>query len=346
MKFLQKVFPTVVRRAVRAARLTPMMHRMRPHGWREHWQVFRKHFTEPHDILEHCERAVARGDWAELDRLADDPDFNFFDGKRDAIYLHDLDRIERRILLETCFYTGQTAEVIAELVRAVRYVVKSEVPGDLVESGVEKGGSIVIMIRTLQSLGVSDRRIWMYDTFAGMPKPDEIDQVYAQTPVEDGGLKSWELRKDPDGRGSDWSRYSLEAAKDTIERTGYPASLLTYVKGLVEETVPAHAPERIALLRLDTNFYRSTRHELEHLYPRLSTGGVLILDDYGAQVGSRRATDEYFAKLNPPVLLMRIDENVRALVKPAGHPLHAVAVADEEENVHAPVKSTGRRGRR
>ena len=162
----------------------------------------------------------------------------------------------------------------------------------------------------------------MYDTFAGMPKPGEIDQWHAQTRAEDGGLKSWELRKDPDGRGSDWSRYNLEAVKDTVERTGYPSSHLTYVKGLIEETVPAQAPERIALLRLDTNFYRSTRHELEHLYPRLSTGGVLILDDYGAQVGSRRATDEYFAKLNPPVLLMRIDEDVRALVKPAGHPLH------------------------
>jgi O-methyltransferase len=120
--------------------------------------------------------------------------------------------------------------------------------------------------------------------------------------------------------------------KETIERTGYPSSLLIYVKGLIEETVPAEAPERIALLRLDTNFYASTRHELEHLYPRLSTGGVLILDDYGGQVGSRRATDEYFAKLNPRVLLMRIDENVRALVKPAGHPVHAGAVADEDSS--------------
>jgi len=179
---------------------------------------------------------------------------------------------------------------------------------------------------------VWDRRIWMYDTFSGMPKPGEIDQVYAQTRAEDGGLKSWALHKDPDGRGSDWSRYSLEAVKKTVEHTGYPAGLLTYVKGLVEETVPAQAPERIGLLRLDTNFYRSTRHELEHFYPRLSTGGVLILDDYGAQVGSRRATDEYFANLSPPVLLMRIDENVRALVKPPGHPLHAVGLDDRSSN--------------
>ena len=119
--------PTHVRRAFRATRLTLMPHRMRPQGWREHWQLFRKHFNEPHDIHEHCKGAVARGDWAELDRLADDPDFNFFEGKRFHIYLHDLDHLERRILLETCFFTGQLPEVIAELIRAVRYVVKNKV---------------------------------------------------------------------------------------------------------------------------------------------------------------------------------------------------------------------------
>jgi O-methyltransferase len=331
---------THLRRAIRATRLTVKPHRMRPQGWREHWHLFRKHFNEPYDIHEHCKRAVARGDWGELDRLADDPHFNFFEGKRHTIYLHDLDRLERRILLETCFLTGQSAEVIAELMRVVRYVVKNKVAGDFVECGVAQGGAIVVMIRVLQALNASDRRIWMYDTFAGMPKPVEIDQWNAQTRAEDGGLKSWELHRDPDGRGSDWSRYSLEEVKNTIERTGYPSNLLTYVKGPVEETVPAQAPEHIALLRLDTNFYASTRHELEHLYPRLSTGGVLILDDYGALVGSRRATDEYFAKLNPPVLLMRIDEDVRVLVKPAGHPVHASAVANEPRQTPARRRRT------
>jgi O-methyltransferase len=85
------------------------------------------------------------------------------------------------------------------------------------------------------------------------------------------------------------------------------------VKGKVEDTIPANIPERIALLRLDTDFYRSTRHELEHLYPRLERGGVLIIDDYGAYVGARQATDEYFA--SRPFLLNRIDEHVRCGVK-------------------------------
>jgi hypothetical protein len=85
---------------------------------------------------------------------------------------------------------------------------------------------------------------------------------------------------------------------------------------MVENTIPSTMPERIALLRLDTDFYRSTKHELNHLYPRLSRGGVLIIDDYRAYQGSRLATDEYFRENNMKILLSRVDENVRLYVKP------------------------------
>ena len=84
-----------------------------------------------------------------------------------------------------------------------------------------------------------------------------------------------------------------------------------FVEGKVEDTIPAHAPERIALLRLDTDWYESTRHELEHLYPRLSRGGVLIIDDYGHWQGARQAVDEYFGDAHA-ALLNRIDYTARA----------------------------------
>jgi hypothetical protein len=88
-----------------------------------------------------------------------------------------------------------------------------------------------------------------------------------------------------------------------------------FVKGMVEDTLPAKAPETIAVLRLDTDWYESTRHELDHLYPRLSQNGILILDDYGHFLGARKATDEYLAKLATPPLLNRIDYAGRIAVK-------------------------------
>ena len=95
--------------------------------------------------------------------------------------------------------------------------------------------------------------------------------------------------------------------------TGYPPEWVAYVEGLVEETITRSAPTRIALLRLDTDWYESTHHELVHLYPQLERGGVLIVDDYGHFAGARKAVDEYFA--DDPILLSRIDYTGRMAVK-------------------------------
>jgi len=88
------------------------------------------------------------------------------------------------------------------------------------------------------------------------------------------------------------------------------------VKGLVEETIPATIPASIALLRLDTDWYSSTKHVMEHLYPKLSPRGILILDDYGHYQGARRGVDEYFSKLNTKPLFQRVDYSCRLAVKP------------------------------
>jgi O-methyltransferase len=97
--------------------------------------------------------------------------------------------------------------------------------------------------------------------------------------------------------------------------TGYPAERVHLVEGRVEDTLPAAAPEEIALLRLDTDWYESTKHELVHLYPRLSPGGVLILDDYGHYEGARRAVDEYFESAGGRPLLTRVDYTGRVGIK-------------------------------
>ena len=97
--------------------------------------------------------------------------------------------------------------------------------------------------------------------------------------------------------------------------TGYPANQISYVRGPVEQTIPITVPESIALLRLDTDWHASTRHELDYLFPRLVKGGVLIIDDYGHWQGARKAVDDYIAANKLNLLLSRIDYTGRLAVK-------------------------------
>jgi O-methyltransferase len=208
-----------------------------------------------------------------------------------------------------------SAEAIVSLMRALEYLVDKRIPGAFVECGVFKGGNIEVMIKTLQHLKVDDRDIYLYDTFAGMPQPDSLD---------DDGLDgqplrlSWEThRTDVDGTaGSNWMRASIEVVKRRIDRLRYPEQRLHYVKGMVEETIPKTMPEKIALLRLDTDFYSSTKHELNYLYPRLASGGILIIDDYGSIPGARLAVDEYATENRVNWFMNRVDAHVRLIVKP------------------------------
>lgn len=291
------------RSIVRAARLTYRQQLMAPAGITDIVASFRKYLRQPTRVIDYCRRLAETGNWKELDRVAQETELLFLEGGR-PIYLHDLDQLERRIAFECGSLVAQSMESVAQLSRAVKYIIESDIPGDLVECGVYQGGSIVCIIRTLQALKSVDRKVWLYDTFEGFPEPQEIDRHYKQTATEDGGLKSWALHKRDDGsKGSNWCYCPIDQVKASIFRTGYPEDKLIFVKGMVEDTIPQNAPERISLLRLDTDFYKSTKHELDHLYPRLSKGGVLIIDDYGAYRGSRAAVDEYIAENKLKVLL-------------------------------------------
>ena len=207
-------------------------------------------------------------------------------------------------------------ERLQALIDSVRYVERRGLRGALVECGVWLGGSVLCMVRTLQDMSVADREVWLYDTFEGMSEPTEHDVTrYAGV----SALESWRAAK---AAGETlwpfWfapENFSEERVRELIEGTGYPRERLRFVRGKVEDTVPDAAPAEIAVLRLDTDWYESTLHELEHLYPRLVPGGVLILDDYGYWEGARRAVDEYFAG-REPVLMTRVDGSCRLLVKP------------------------------
>jgi O-methyltransferase len=226
----------------------------------------------------------------------------------------DFDDAEREIYLKAHLNLCGSVEAIVSLIRAVRYIVENKIPGALIECGVFMGGNIEVMIRTLQTLGVADRDIFLYDTFAGVPRPDATDDVG----LDDELKRIWDVfRTDADGNaGSDWMRAGIDVVRRRIEPLGYPPERLHFVKGMVEDTIPTVMPPEIALLRLDTDFYYSTKHELVHLYPRLASGGVLIIDDYGAMPGCRRAVDEYAAEHQLRWFLTRLDAHVRLLVKP------------------------------
>jgi len=117
------------------------------------------------------------------------------------------------------------------------------------------------------------------------------------------------------GNLSHWTEVSLEEVKNNISSIGYDKKKIHFIKGKVEETLPKNNPEKISILRLDTDFYASTLHELNHLFPLLSVGGVLIIDDYDWWQGQRKAIDEYFSKNKIKILLNKIDQSARIGVK-------------------------------
>lgn len=192
----------------------------------------------------------------------------------------------------------------AAMIEACRSV--AGVPGDIVECGVFKGANIILARKLLP-----DRVCWLYDTFTGMTLPDEIDvSVSSGNPAVD----RYNVKMDS---GTGWCRASLDDVRDNLLAAGVlHEDRLRFVAGDVNETlrISANVPDRIALLRLDTDWYASTRTELEVLYPRLSPGGVLIVDDYGHWMGARRAVDEYFGG---SVELTKIDYTAVMMVKPA-----------------------------
>lgn len=229
--------------------------------------------------------------------------------ERDLATISDSDRaIVERALPHTM--TG-VLRVLA-VVEAVRYVVRAGVEGDFAECGVWRGGSVIAMIETLKELGADARDIHLYDTFEGMTEPSEADT----SPLERPALEHWQ-----ETGGRPWPEFFAPEVfdeaivRETILATGYPAERLHFVRGRVEDTIPDRAPECLALVRLDTDWYESTMHELVQLWPRLARGGVLLVDDYGAWDGCRRAVDEYFTHRAAPVLLHRTDFTGRTAVK-------------------------------
>ena len=218
------------------------------------------------------------------------------------------DETFQRIYKETQEYTMTSKLRMYALYKAVVYIVKNEIPGDFVECGVWRGGSTMLIAHTLLDLGDTSRKIYLYDTFEGMAEPTESDFT-----LTDQTLASERWSKDQTEEHNEWCYASLPEVKENMSSTKYPDSNMVFVKGKVEDTIPGTIPEKISLLRLDTDWYESTKHELKHMYPLLEKSGVLILDDYGRWAGAKKAVDEYFPKGR--ILLNTIDHSGRIGIK-------------------------------
>ena len=208
--------------------------------------------------------------------------------------------------------TMTSPERLVSLARAIDHLESGKIEGDIVECGVWKGGSMMLVARKLMEYSNTARQLFLFDTFEGMSEPGSADVSAVDL------SKAEDLLKKEDRLSGDnvWCYSPVDEVKANLAQTGYPLSSIHFIKGKVEETLPHPEIGKIALLRLDTDWYESTRHELETLYDLLVPGGILIIDDYGHWSGARKAVDEFFAEREIRIFLNRIDYTGRIAIKP------------------------------
>lgn len=197
---------------------------------------------------------------------------------------------------------------------ATRYISENRIPGDIVECGVWRGGSMMAIASTLITLSDTTRSLYLYDTFQGMTKPSRFDIRLDGRSAKDLLGESVKQNK-KEFEGGVIAFASLQDVKAGMSSTKYPEKQIAYEVGKVEKTLKATSHKSLSLVRLDTDWYESTKHELEVLWPKLISGGVLIIDDYDHWTGARKATDEYFEKLSVRPLFMAMNSG-RILIKP------------------------------
>jgi hypothetical protein len=208
-------------------------------------------------------------------------------------------------------YTLTNEERIAALLNAVTYVVEQKIPGDIAECGVWRGGSMMaVALALMYREDVCRRHLYLYDTFEGMSEPTKHDQRF------DGLSAKSEFER----HSGVWCRSPIEEVRANVLSTGYPEERVHFIRGKVEETLPSIRPNCLSLLRLDTDWYESTKHELIHLFPLLDPRGLLIIDDYGHWKGARKAVDEYLAERKLSLYLHRVDYQCRVAVRTACAP--------------------------
>lgn len=222
--------------------------------------------------------------------------------------LPDLSREDQDIIARSRHFTMTSLERMAALIASTEYICRNKIAGNIAECGVWRGGSMMVVAQKLIACGDTNRDLFLYDTYEGMPPPTSDDRCL------NGEDAAAQLARDAKGTGV-WCEASLNEVRKNIVSTGYPTEKIHLIQGKVEDTIPKAMPGPLALLRLDTDWYESTKHELLHLYPVLNVHGVLIVDDYGHWQGARKAVDEFVSAHSRPLFLHRIDYTGRMWIK-------------------------------
>jgi O-methyltransferase len=207
-------------------------------------------------------------------------------------------------------YTMTTIEASYSIYKSIEYLLHNNVQGDFVECGVWRGGSCMFIAFTLLHFGEKNKKIYLYDTFSGMTEPQNIDVDFMGHSAKELLSQAKKIQKFDITACAD-----IEDVRSNLYSTGYPEENIIFVQGKVEETIPQTIPEKICLLRLDTDWYQSTYHELRYLYPIVSQGGIIIIDDYGHWRGAKYAVDSYLEQNGINILLNRIDYTCRLGLK-------------------------------
>ena len=213
-------------------------------------------------------------------------------------------------------FTMTSVERMYALYSSVNYVLSNGIKGSFVECGVWRGGSAMLIAKMLINRNCTDRKIYLYDTFEGMPAPSGND-------INLNGVDASEILRqgEPDLKDPAWCIANLADVQANMRSTNFPLENIVYIKGKVEETIPGNMPDaNIALLRLDTDWYESTRHELIYLFPRLELNGIIIIDDYGHWEGCKKAVDDYLKEHKINILLNRVDYTCRVGIKTSNIP--------------------------
>jgi hypothetical protein len=185
---------------------------------------------------------------------------------------------------------------------AILYCEKNKILGSYVECGVKAGKHPLLACNTILQNNLNKRDIYMFDTYEGLTKPGKYDYTRKNAKYNmsnESVIKNWEVKKVSE-KTNKWCYCSLEDVKNNLYQRNYPKDKLHFIKGDVMETLleEKNIPDKISVLRLDTDWYESSKFELEKLYHRVADGGVVILDDYFHWDGQRRATDEFLQENN------------------------------------------------
>lgn len=225
----------------------------------------------------------------------------------------ELDDQEVQIILDVHknSYSMSSLSRMVNVIKSCKYCVENDIPGDFVECGVWRGGNGIIARKIFERMK-SDKKVYMYDTFAGMTRPTKFDvkSVSKQPAIN----KFYSQQTDDHNK---WCYASLDEVKNNCLNSNLNLNKFKFIKGDVCKTLieKSNLPEKICVLRLDTDWYESTKVELEMLYPILSQKGVLILDDYGNWEGSKKAVDEYFNSKKYKPMLNVVDDTARSAIK-------------------------------